>query len=130
MSEQAHEPTSGSDQDDVETVPVDGPKGLLVEYVLSPDVASVDAEGCYWVAAVYGWAVLRFTPEGVLDRTIELPVEAPTMPAFGGAELRTMFVTSIGAGASRSLSPSEVPPGSLLTIDAGVTGRIDVPFAG
>ncbi len=95
-----------------------------------PDGACVDAEGCYWVAAVYGWAVMRFTPDGVLDRTIELPIEAPTMPAFGGADLDTLFVTSIGAGASRSLSPSEAPPGSLLVIDAGVVGRIDPPFAG
>lgn len=44
MSEQAHEPTGGSDQDDVEPVHVDGPKGLLVEYILSPDVASPDTE--------------------------------------------------------------------------------------
>ena len=95
-----------------------------------PDGACIDTDGCYWVAAVYGSAVMRFTPDGVLDRTIELPVQAPTMPAFGGSDLATLFVTSIGSGASRRLGPSPVAPGSLLAIDAGVAGRADVPFGG
>jgi sugar lactone lactonase YvrE len=88
----------------------------------------VDAEGGYWVAAVYGWSVLRFTPDGVLDRTIELPVEAPTMPAFGGTDLTTLFVTSIGAGGSRPPSPDQVNAGALLAVDVGTTGRVDAPF--
>ena len=95
-----------------------------------PDGACVDADGGYWVAAVYGWAVMRFTPDGDLDRTIELPVEAPTMPAFGGADLTTLFVTSIGAGSSRPPSPDQVNAGALLAVDAGTTGRVDVPFGG
>jgi len=93
-----------------------------------PDGACVDADGCLWVAAVYGSAVLRFTPDGVLDRTIKLPVEAPTMPAFGGPHLDTLFVTSIGSGASRELAPSDVTPGSVLAIDPGITGRVEPPF--
>jgi sugar lactone lactonase YvrE len=60
-----------------------------------PDGAAIDAAGCYWMAAIDGWALLRFTPDGDLDRTIPLPVGKPTMPAFGGADLRTIFVTSI-----------------------------------
>jgi sugar lactone lactonase YvrE len=93
-----------------------------------PDGACVDTDGCLWVAAVYGWRVLRFTPNGKLDRTIELPVQAPTMPAFGGPNLDTMFVTSIGSGASREMVDSDVPAGSLLAIDAGVRGHVDPPF--
>ncbi len=94
-----------------------------------PDGACVDAEGCYWAAAVYGWAVLRFTPDGALDRTIDLPVEAPTMPAFGGSDLSTLFVTSIGSGGSREPSPGQHEPGGVFAIDAGVIGRVDEPFA-
>ncbi len=95
-----------------------------------PDGACVDAEGCYWIAAVYGWAVMRFTPDGGLDRTIELPVEAPTMPAFGGADLTTLYVTSIGAGSSRPPSPNQPHAGALLAVDVGIQGVVDVPFGG
>lgn len=94
-----------------------------------PDGACVDSEGCLWVAAVHGGAVLRFTPDGRLDRRIDTPVEKPTMTAFGGADLGTLFVTSIGGGGSHP--PTGRPgAGDLLAIDAGVTGVPDAPFAG
>lgn len=95
----------------------------------SPDGACVDAEGCYWVAAVWAWSVMRFTPDGELDRTIALPVEAPTMPAFGGPDLETLYVTSISTGGSRTPSPNLAHPGSLVAIDTGVSGRVDAPFS-
>ena len=86
-------------------------------------------------ATVYGWAVTRITPEGVVDRRIEVPVQKPSMPAFGGAELSTLFVTSIGSGGT---VPSEagrdgVAPGALLAIDLAAEGIQGVPeplFAG
>jgi sugar lactone lactonase YvrE len=49
-----------------------------------PDGAAVDADGCYWVAANDGWQLIRYTPQGRIDRTIRLPVRRPTMLAFGG----------------------------------------------
>lgn len=94
-----------------------------------PDGACVDSEGCLWVAAVHGGAVLRFAPDGRLDRRIDVPVEKPTMTAFGGDDLGTLFVTSIGGGGSHP--PTGQPgAGDLLAIDAGVTGVPDAPFAG
>lgn len=60
-----------------------------------PDGAAIDAEGCYWMAGVDGGALLRFTPAGKLDMTVKLPVEWPTMPAFGGRELDTLYVTTL-----------------------------------
>lgn len=95
-----------------------------------PDGACVDADGCYWSASVHGWAVIRVTPDGDVDRRIELPVSKPTMPAFGGANLDRLYVTSIGNGAD---GRDGVAPGSLLTIDlasTGITGLVDPPFAG
>ncbi len=95
-----------------------------------PDGACVDETGCYWVACVYGSAVLRATPEGVVDRIIEVPVEKPSMPAFGSAGLDTMFVTSISLGGVKPAGDPTVTEGALLAIDAGVRGIAEPLFAG
>lgn len=95
-----------------------------------PDGACVDAEGGYWVACVYGGAVMRFTPHGTLDRKIELPVHKPTMPAFGGRGLAVLFVTSIGAGGSIQVEVRERHAGGLFAIEPGVTGLTEPTFGG
>lgn len=95
-----------------------------------PDGACVDVEGCYWVAAVHGSAVLRFTPGGELDRKIDLPASKPSMTAFGGSGMATLFVTSIGGGGSHSRRDDEPRGGDLFALDPGVTGVPDAPFAG
>lgn len=61
----------------------------------APDGACVDEAGCYWVACVNGGALLRAAPTGDVDMLVDLPVDKPTMPAFGGSSLETIFVTSI-----------------------------------
>jgi sugar lactone lactonase YvrE len=60
-----------------------------------PDGAAIDEDGCYWICANDAGLVHRFTPEGTLDRSLELPVRKPAMCAFGGAQLDTLYVTSI-----------------------------------
>lgn len=61
-----------------------------------PDGGTIDADGCYWMAGVSGWELVRITPDGKVDMTIEFPVEKPTKIAFGGNNFETMFVTSLG----------------------------------
>src|SRR5690606_14047403 len=63
-----------------------------------PDGAAMDAEGCYWVTAAWGWHLLRYTPAGELDLAVRLPVQRPSKLAFGGPDLTTIFVTSISDG--------------------------------
>ncbi len=92
-----------------------------------PDGACVDAEGCYWMAGVYGWRLYRFTPGGRLDRTIELPVARPTMPAFGGPDLDVLYVTSIRAGGP--VDERDAEAGGVLALDVGVSGIAETPFA-
>jgi sugar lactone lactonase YvrE len=95
-----------------------------------PDGASVDEDGCYWIACVYGSAVLRVTPAGKIDRQIAVPALKPTMPAFGGPDLSTLFITSIGGGGSHAIDPDQPEAGGLFAIDAGVRGLAEPRFVG
>lgn len=92
-----------------------------------PDGGAVDADGCYWSAATDGWELVRYTPAGTVDRRISLPIQKPTMPAFGGADLRTIFVTSIGIGMDRAQQPLA---GGLFAVDAGVQGLPEPRYGG
>jgi sugar lactone lactonase YvrE len=95
-----------------------------------PDGACVDQDGCYWIACVYGWAVIRVTPAGAIDRRIDLPVEKPTMPAFGGPAMATLFVTSIGDGGSRPSARRQRDAGGLFAIETGTRGLVEPRFGG
>lgn len=66
----------------------------LQTYGGRPDGAAVDASGAYWVAMFEGARLLRYAASGELLEDIALPVRCPTMPAFGGADLRTLFITT------------------------------------
>ncbi|WP_397533117.1 SMP-30/gluconolactonase/LRE family protein [Roseateles sp.] len=93
-----------------------------------PDGAAVDADGGYWICANDGAAVLRYTPAGVLDRRIDLPVAKPTMCAFGGPDLGTLLITTMcPAGPGLSATPLD---GALFALRPGVTGLAETPFAG
>jgi sugar lactone lactonase YvrE len=67
----------------------------LARYGGRPDGAAVDAEGAYWVAMFEGARLLRLSPDdGAVLQEIALPVRCPTMPCFGGPDLRTLYVTT------------------------------------
>jgi sugar lactone lactonase YvrE len=66
----------------------------LAVYGGRPDGAAVDAEGCYWVAMFEGQRVLRLSPAGEVLQEVKLSVRCPTMPCFGGADLRTLYITT------------------------------------
>jgi sugar lactone lactonase YvrE len=88
-----------------------------------PDGAAVDAEGYYWSAQFAGGRLYRFAPDGAVDREIKLPVARPTMCAFGGPGLRTLFITSAAEG-------GEAGPldGSVIAFEPGVAGLPVRPF--
>lgn len=92
-----------------------------------PDGLTVDADGCVWVALWDGGAVRRYTPEGALDRTIPLPVRRPTACAFGGADLRDLYVTTAGIGADFAATPLA---GALLVLPGVGRGLGQPAFAG
>lgn len=74
--------------------PLKDPEKPLSEYGGRPDGAAIDSEGCYWVAMFEGQRLLRLSPAGEILREVKLPVQCPTMPCFGDADLRTLYVTT------------------------------------
>jgi len=74
--------------------PIRQPEQPLADYGGRPDGATVDVEGCYWVAMFEGQRLLRLSPQGQVLREVKLPVRCPTMPCFGGADLRTLYITT------------------------------------
>lgn len=84
-----------------------------------PDGAAVDAEGCYWICGNDAGLIHRFTPEGKLDRSLAVPVKKPAMCAFGGANLDTLFVTSIRPAGDLADQPLA---GGVFALRPGVKG--------
>ncbi|MEZ5924094.1 MAG: SMP-30/gluconolactonase/LRE family protein [Hyphomicrobiaceae bacterium] len=66
--------------------------GRLTGY---PDGATVDADGYVWSVEVYAGRLVRFSPDGVVDRIVGLPVFSTTSVTFGGPDLDIAFVTSM-----------------------------------
>jgi sugar lactone lactonase YvrE len=93
-----------------------------------PDGAAVDSEGNYWVAMFEGARLVKLSPQGALLDEIKLPVRCPTMMAFGGEDLRTLYVTSAGARPAPELEQYPLS-GKLLRIRMDVAGRIENTYA-
>lgn len=94
----------------------------LHNYGGRPDGATVDSEGGYWCAMYEGGRLLRLAPDGEILREILLPVRCPTMLAFGGDDLRTLYITSVSK--NRSAAEIEEYPlsGCVLSMRVDVAG--------
>jgi sugar lactone lactonase YvrE len=93
------------------------------------DGATVDSAGGYWLANVGAGRLRRYLPDGRLDRIVELPFSNPTKPAFGGPDLKTLYVTSTRMAMQAFMVPT-VANGPVYALEPGETGVAEVPFAG
>ena len=93
------------------------------------DGATVDAEGYLWSANYGGWRVTRFAPDGTVDRVVPVPASNITSCAFGGADLRTLYIVSAYQGLSDEQRARQPAAGGLFAIDVGVQGLPEARFA-
>jgi sugar lactone lactonase YvrE len=97
-----------------------GPKRVFVQLTPQgndrgrPDGAAVDVEGCYWTALYEGGRLQRYSAQGRLLAEYPIPARRPTMPAFGGADLKTLYVTT-------AVDPNDHSGGQLFAM------RVDTP---
>jgi len=88
-----------------------------------PDGSTMDAEGYIWNCRVVGGGcVVRFDPEGRVDRVIDLPCSWPTSCTFGGPDLKTLYVTSARFTMTDNHLLAHPFEGGLFAIKPGVVG--------
>ena len=106
------------------------PTGVEVFATFSemPDGLTVDEEGGVWVALWDGGGVRRFAPDGRLDRTLPVAGGWITSCAFGGADLRTLYITSAKVDLDTETQRRMPHAGSLFAAEPGVGGRGYTPF--
>lgn len=93
-----------------------------------PDGLTVDAEGYVWSARWDGWQVIRFAPDGTIDRVVEMPVQRPTSCIFGGPALNQLFVTSASAGLNEAELARQPLAGNVFVLDVDVPGLPEALF--
>ena len=95
-----------------------------------PDGVTVDAEGFVWNCKWAGGRIVRYAPDGTVDRVVTVPVPRPTRCAFVGADLATLAVTSARIGLDAAALAEAPLSGRVLLLDPGVRGLPTPAFAG
>jgi sugar lactone lactonase YvrE len=96
----------------------------------APDGSCIDSDGCLWNARFSGGCIVRITPNGKLDKVLELPVTNPTSCIFGGQDMRTLFITSARVGLEPQQLAGNDKEGAVLAFDTSVNGTSTEKFAG
>jgi sugar lactone lactonase YvrE len=107
---------------------IEAPDQPRDDYLGRPDGAAMDREGCLWVAMYDGQRVLRLSPEGQVLRQVHLPVRCPTMPAFGGHDLKTLYITTAREHRPAAELAAQPWAGCVLALNVDVAG-LPVNFA-
>lgn len=92
-----------------------------------PDGLAIDSEGCIWSARWGGWKVVRYTPDGQVEREIRFPAQQVTSCAFGGPNLDELYITTALVGLNRTDQPQS---GGVFRLKTGVRGLPEPIFGG
>lgn len=99
-----------------------------------PDGMTVDAEGFVWSAQWYGSQVVRYDPDGKVERRIAMPAQQVSSVAFGGPDLTDLYITTAGDSWVSDFAPPGYDfaapniGGALYRIRIGIKGRLE-PYA-
>ena len=96
-------------------------RGTDTPYEGRPDGAAVDSAGNYWIALYEGGQIVKIAPNGSIVQKIPLPAKAPTMLCFGGADLKTLIITTAGNRPESELAHYPAN-GHILKIQVSVAG--------
>ena len=127
----------------------DMPTGMILAYAYDPDGplrkatavadlsaepgladgSSVDSEGCVWNAQWGGAKLVRYSHDGTTMQEIKLPISNPTCVAFGGSNLKTLYITSATFGLTDAQRALEPHAGSVFSVDLPVSGLPEPRFA-
>ena len=107
--------------------PNDGPVGDPEVFATTtgnryPDGSCIDAEDHLWNAQWGSGEVVRYRPDGSIERRIALPVSQPSCPAFGGADLNLLMVTTARDGLTADALAAQPLAGALFIYETNVTG--------
>jgi sugar lactone lactonase YvrE len=96
----------------------------------APDGAAVDSEGFIWSARWGAGCIVRHAPDGTVADTLAVPVSQPSCVAFGGPDLRLMFITSAREGMGPAALQADMRAGSLLIYESEIAGLPEPLYAG
>jgi L-arabinonolactonase len=111
--------------------PVVGPVGEPDVFATTPagvhpDGSCVDSEDHLWNAQWGGGEIVRYRPDGSVERRLKLPVSQPSCVAFGGRNLDQLFVTTARVDLTPEQLLAQPLAGALLVYDVGITGLPEV----
>lgn len=95
-----------------------------------PDGGTVDAEGYFWGCRIFGGKIVRYDPDGEIDREIALPTPQVTSCAFGGPDMTTLYVTTASMRMDRDQLAADPMAGRVFAIETDVKGIAEPAFAG
>jgi len=116
---------------DAESGLPNGPWEVFVDTTGSggvPDGAVVDCAGYVWNAQYGAGRVVRYAPDGTIDRIVAVPARDVTCPAFGGPELKTLFITTARQEMSAEAIAAQPEAGGIFAIDVDVAGQAETPI--
>lgn len=95
-----------------------------------PDGLAVDSQGFVWSARWRGWKIVRYDPDGKIEREVPLPAEFVTSCTFGGSQLDVLYITTASAEVAAERQTGQPHAGGIFRLHTRVSGLPEPLFKG